>query len=225
MSSSLPRVFSALVVVVPLAAALASACGGGSTGSGAGASGSGAASQGGSGNTGNVGNAGGMAGAGNAQAGGTGSGAGGAGGAGGDCGSPSDPLNCGACGHECAPGQTCEGGQCVCSVVEAPSFAADVQPILTASCAKTACHTGSLPKAGLDLSAGNAHGELVGVPSVQCDDRLLVVPGAPTESYLMNKVMNVDLCGTSKKMPPSGSLSDTQLQTLSDWICAGALDD
>jgi hypothetical protein len=35
--------------------------------------------------------------------------------------------------------------------------------------------------------------------------------------------LGVDMCGAnSKRMPPSGALPMADLQTISDWICAGA---
>jgi len=135
-----------------------------------------------------------------------------------------DPKNCGMCGNQCAPGQTCTAGVCTCGMATVPF--ADVQTILTARCATTGCHTGGgMAKAGLDLSAGNAFTALVGKTTTQCNGtRSRVIPGDPLESYLVDKILGVDLCGTSKRMPPSISLSTTDIQTISDWICGGALE-
>jgi hypothetical protein len=142
------------------------------------------------------------------------------------CGAPDDPLNCGTCDNQCAPGQTCEEGVCTCGAPVAVSFAMDVQPILTASCAKIGCHTGVLPDAGLDLTAGAAYAEIVGKDATQClDSRLIVDPGKPEVSYIVDKVSGHGICGGKKKMPPLGSLSLEKIQIISDWICAGALDD
>lgn len=108
------------------------------------------------------------------------------------------------------------------------SFAADVQPILSASCAKTTCHAGVQPDAGLDLREGQAHGELLAVATTKCSgDRVRVVAGDPAESYLFDKVRGVDLCGTSKRMPPTPNpmLTQSELDVLEAWICSGALDD
>jgi hypothetical protein len=152
---------------------------------------------------------------------GSGGGMGGAGGGG--CGDVMmDPMNCGACGNECAPGQTCAAGLCTCG---ASSVAfADVQAILTASCATAGCHSGAAPKQGLDLTSANAHAELVNVAADQCDNtpRMRVKPGDPSESYIIDKMMNVDKCFGSR-MPPAISLSDAKIQTVSDWICGGAM--
>jgi hypothetical protein len=158
--------------------------------------------------------------------------AGGGGGSSGDGGSggvacgdvQTDPANCGACGHPCAPGQTCEAGVCACGA-DSASFSADVQPILTTSCAKSLCHSGAMPKAGLDLTAGAAYAELTGSISIACmEDTALVVPGQPSESYIMKKLLGVDLC-TGKRMPPAAALPEASIKTIADWICAGALND
>jgi hypothetical protein len=143
-------------------------------------------------------------------------------------------MHCGACNNPCAPGQTCQAGACTCGTAVV-GFAAGVQPIFTASCALNNCHKPSVvmgvpvaPKAGLDLTAGVAHGEVVDMQSAQCamsGGRTLVVPGSPTDSYLVDKTMGVDLCGTGKRMPPLMALSTAKIQTISDWICAGALND
>jgi hypothetical protein len=108
------------------------------------------------------------------------------------------------------------------------SFAADVQPILTASCAKTNCHSGAAPDEGLSLMAGQSHAELVGAATSECSGtRTRVAAGDPAESYLFDKVRGVDLCGTSKRMPPplGPMLSQSDRDVLEAWICGGALDD
>jgi hypothetical protein len=52
-----------------------------------------------------------------------------------------------------------------------------------------------------------------------------VLPGDPSRSYLMQKLMGVNLCfGT--QMPKAGiSLSREDLNVIGGWICAGAPND
>jgi hypothetical protein len=104
----------------------------------------------------------------------------------------------------------------------------DVQPIFTTSCAKSTCHAGTQPDAGLDLREGVAHGELVDEMTSQCGgDRVRIVAGDPAESYLFDKVRGEELCGTSRRMPPTPNpmLAQGDLDILEAWICGGALDD
>jgi hypothetical protein len=132
-----------------------------------------------------------------------------------------DTSNCGACGNACAVGQTCAAGACTCGSASV-SFAAAVQPIFTASCAQNGCHKGIAAQGGLDLSAGKAYADLVNVTAAQCSDqRKLVLPGQPSQSYLIDKMMNVDIC-SGTKMPKVGLLPPSQITTIADWICAGA---
>lgn len=137
----------------------------------------------------------------------------------------SDPAHCGDCGQACDPGEGCTGGQCGCGATSA-SFSADVLPILTARCASPGCHSGMRPQAGLSLTATTAYALLVGVAAVQCNDgRLRIAPGLPAESYLMSKLLGVDLCAGTQ-MPKSGqSLPASELGAISAWICAGAAND
>jgi Stigma-specific protein, Stig1 len=132
-----------------------------------------------------------------------------------------DPSNCGSCGNVCAPGDTCEAGVCHCSA-SGVSFSAEVQPIFTSNCATIGCHTGAMPKQGLNLSSGKAFANLVGQPATECSGgRQRVKPGDPSNSYVMDKMLGVDLCFGSK-MPKLSSLPSAQIQTISDWICEGA---
>ncbi|WP_437670207.1 cellulose binding domain-containing protein [Sorangium sp. So ce131] len=105
---------------------------------------------------------------------------------------------------------------------------ADVEPILTRRCANEFCHgSPDAPSAGLDLRASAAVGELIGRQSAACsDERALVVPYMPSSSYIINKLRNVDLCSASEsKMPPGTPLAETEIKTITDWICAGAPDE
>lgn len=102
------------------------------------------------------------------------------------------------------------------------SFAADVQPIFTASCAQNGCHKGNNAQQNLDLSVGKSYQALVGVAAQQCNDgRKRVLPGQPSESYLMDKMMDVDLCGGTQ-MPKLAMLPANELEAITNWICQGA---
>jgi hypothetical protein len=75
---------------------------------------------------------------------------------------------------------------------------------------------------GLDLTLGKAYAGLVNVAAVECaDGRKRVLPGQPSQSYLVDKLMNVDICfGT--QMPKLGSIPAAQLTAITGWICEGA---
>lgn len=134
----------------------------------------------------------------------------------------SDPDNCGACGNSCGDGNACEMGGCGCPG-NGISFAGEVEPLF-GGCDGAGCHGFPAPAAGLDLRPGMVYSSLVGVPSSQCANRLLVSPGQPGVSYLMDKLQGTNLClGT--KMPKLGQdFTAQQLDAVSEWICRGAAD-
>jgi hypothetical protein len=100
-----------------------------------------------------------------------------------------------------------------------------VQPIFTRECATSGCHDAARARAGLDLSAGAAYGALVGVTATQCSGtKKLVVAGDLAASYLMSKLTGVGMCSGSQ-MPKAGtSLPAPDLDSITSWICGGALD-
>lgn len=104
------------------------------------------------------------------------------------------------------------------------SFSSDVQPILTASCAGTACHDGVGSAAQLDLTEGKAYDNLVGATAFQCD-RTLVVASDLEESYLVNKLTGIDMCSGTLMPKANMALPDDELDVIFAWICGGAADD
>lgn len=134
-----------------------------------------------------------------------------------------DAANCGKCGNACGAGETCGAGSCACSALGNVSFAKDVAPILSSACTSAGCHSGMKPKEDLSLDATKAYADLVGVTASQCGgQRKLVVPGSPSSSYLMQKLLGVGVC-TGTQMPKAGqSLPQQQLDAISAWICSGA---
>ncbi len=93
-------------------------------------------------------------------------------------------------------------------VTDGVSFANDVMPIFENSC--IGCHGGDQTRAGLDLKtydslmAGSVNGAVV-------------VPGDPGESWLVKLT-------AEGKMPKRGDkLTPEQVQLISDWVAAGAL--
>lgn len=68
------------------------------------------------------------------------------------------------------------------------SYAGNIQPIYNRSCATTtACHIGPTSGGGLQLQQGVSFGASVNQPSTQQPRLLLVKPGDPDASYLLQK--------------------------------------
>ena len=101
------------------------------------------------------------------------------------------------------------------------SFANNIQPIFTTSCALPACHIPPIPGGGLDLTPGTSYGQLVGVKSTETP-LLRVKKGEPNKSYLVLKVEGAP--GISGLMMPSGCpttmpcLTPDQMLAIRQWI-------
>ena len=108
-------------------------------------------------------------------------------------------------------------------LVADPSFASDIQPILTARCATRSCHNFSTQQLGLNLEPGFAYAELVnqdpfnrGIPYIR--------PLRPDSSFLI--LMIEEDPGPRFDLPrmPLGRepLTDNQIATIINWVNAGA---
>src|SRR5262249_31296367 len=64
-----------------------------------------------------------------------------------------------------------------------PSFAADIQPILTQRCTQGVCHSATVASESLNLSAGAAYGSLVGPKSIEGGKLKIVTPGSISKSF------------------------------------------
>jgi hypothetical protein len=104
--------------------------------------------------------------------------------------------------------------------VPAPTLSGDVQPILTASCATSGCHDGSVVP---NLSDGETHGATVGVAGGQSSDAF-VTAGDADASYLIAKVEGTQAAGSQMPLGAS-ALDQADIDVIREWIDAGAADD
>lgn len=74
------------------------------------------------------------------------------------------------------------------------------------------CHGPALAQAGLDLSAGKSHDELI--------NRNLVIPNNSADSPLMARLTSNN---PAFVMPPSGKLAQAIIDSIAAWIDNGAL--
>lgn len=125
----------------------------------------------------------------------------------------------------------CDGGQ-----VDCDGFCIDpIAPTLTAiqasifdvrGCASSDCHDDTLPEASLDLSSVSASGmNLVSINSVQVTESLRVAPNDSGASYLMNKILGVDIALGTSRMPLNDEgivLCDAEINAIRQWIDDGA---
>ena len=141
-----------------------------------------------------------------------------------------DSRNCGACGAGCGLGASCSAGMCQCGT-ETVSFAGDVQPIFSASCASMGCHDGvggtgrpGGPGGGgvdLDLTPGNAFASLLN-SMTNCGP--VVAPGDPAGSVLIGKLTGSELCMGTQMPKGDPPLAENLIDTIATWICQGAAD-
>ncbi len=116
------------------------------------------------------------------------------------------------------------GGDTSVGVEGAVSFAANIQPIFTTTCA--GCHSpgGIADMAGIPtfLREGESYDMIVNVTSVQDDGLVLVVPGDSATSLLFQKVSS-DSPPVGNRMPLFAPvLSDNEIKLIQDWIDQGA---
>jgi len=89
----------------------------------------------------------------------------------------------------------------------------DVQKVFKNHCIR--CHTGTKPPKGLSLMAGRS-ASVVGAPSAEVPELLLINPDDPGASYLLKKVRG-DEGISGKRMPIGGRLTPEELKVLEDW--------
>lgn len=88
-------------------------------------------------------------------------------------------------------------------------FESKVRPIFATKC--QGCHSGKQPRAGLDLTSAN--GFVKGA-----DSGPVVNTAKPEESALLRAVGYLDKI----KMPPTGRLSDAEVEAITAWVKSGA---
>ena len=112
------------------------------------------------------------------------------------------------------------------------SFANNIQPIFTRSCAVAGCHVGPVPAGpGQDLSLGKAYASSVNVPSVEQPKLKRVKAGDPDASYIVRKIEGgPDISGVLMPngcpgTPLNGAqcLSPDDIAAIRTWITECAL--
>ena len=105
-----------------------------------------------------------------------------------------------------------------------PTLSSIQTNIFDLNCALSGCHAGPNPQLGLDLSAGQARANMVGVPSVQRGTVLRIAPGDPDASYLVWKIEGRPEIGGQRMPRGRAPLAQAQIDLVRQWIAAGALD-
>jgi hypothetical protein len=111
---------------------------------------------------------------------------------------------------------TADAVQITCPQSAPISFKTDVVPLIGHCSLGDGCH-------GVGRLMTWPYQALVNVPAADCtDQRVIVKPGDPSASYLVEKLLGVGMCA-GLRMPLRGTpLSETDMATIEAWICQGA---
>jgi hypothetical protein len=94
----------------------------------------------------------------------------------------------------------------------------DVPALFRERCGGSICHgSGSDPAGELDLESPGVAGRMIAVPSEECEGRLRIVPGAPDQSFLIDKLVGPPP-GCGQRMPVAVALSDDEVTCIRRWI-------
>lgn len=112
------------------------------------------------------------------------------------------------------------------------TFKDGVMPILSESCALTACHAAAQSNLGIHITydAAAVYAELQ-KESPTFPGLKFVVPGKPDESFLMAKMdgthgkLPACASGCGREMPPDDMLPEAKRDVVRKWITAGAKND
>lgn len=108
-----------------------------------------------------------------------------------------------------------------------PSFAEDIQPIFSGSCAFSGCHGSNAnpPQKPMELTAGQAYDNIVGVSSAELPSMLRIAPGEPDQSYLIHKIQGTQnsVGGSGDRMPLGmAPLAQSTIDLIRRWVEEGA---
>ena len=108
------------------------------------------------------------------------------------------------------------------------SFATDVQPVLSGSCAFSGCHgtTNTRPSSKpMVLATGQAYDQIVNVSAGELATMMRIKPSKPDSSYLVHKIQgtHATVGGTGQRMPlGQPALAQTQIDMIRTWVSEGA---
>jgi len=122
----------------------------------------------------------------------------------------------------CPTGQVECDGTCIDEI--APTLTSIQTDVFEISCTASACHDANAPAEMLDLSSlGASETNLIDIDAEQVDGKR-VTSGDSGASYLMNKLLGVDIAPNTTQMPqldPDG-LCTPKIDAVREWIDAGA---
>jgi len=136
-----------------------------------------------------------------------------------------------ACGDTGGSGSGCDSGEVECDGVCIPEITPTLEgaqgiqaSVFDGSCAFSGCH-GSMgaAQAGLELSSASVSAaNLIDVDSTEVD-KLRVAPGNTAESYLVDKLLGINLAAGTARMPNAAlPLCDVKIAAVEEWVAAGA---
>ncbi len=139
------------------------------------------------------------------------------------CGSTSSG-GAGGSGNGCDAGEVPCDGVCIPDIAPTLGGAQGIQAsVFNGSCAFSNCHgdTGT-QQAGLELSSVDvSEANLIDVESTQVAGKR-VTPSDSAASYIMNKLLGESMAPNTLMMPVTGTLCESKIDAVQDWIDAGA---